>query len=103
MERDRDDRSGFDSLADATGMDEREERPAMSSGSDAPAGETDEATGDERTAVEGAAADGALNAGWGGIPTRVPGGAMTDVPAEEDEAGAGAPDERKDTSDPRGY
>lgn len=100
----RDDETGFDSLGDATGMDRSDEQSAMQSGRDAsdPAA-GDEAGGGEKTAIEGAAGLGATHRTWGGTPTGVEGGAGTHVPAEGDEHMDDAPDERKDSSDPRGY
>ncbi len=103
MERERDDRTGFDSLADGTGMDRRDDEPAMSSGKVDPSAENDEATGDEKTAVEGVAGIGALNQAWGGPPTNAEGGAGTHVPTDDDQHTRAVPDESKDSSDPRGY
>lgn len=96
--------TGFDSLEDATGMDRPDERSPIQSGRDVEdAGDPDEASGDEKTAVEGAAGLGATQETWGGTPTGVEGGAGTHVPAEGDEHRPDAPDERRDSSDPRGY
>jgi hypothetical protein len=113
MERERDpgeqseERSGFDTLADATGMDRPNELPAMGSGDDAPPDE--HAGGGEKTAVEGAAGLGAMNRQYGGGPTNVPGGIGTHVPADEDEhvrddpSDSAAGDRTTDSTDPRGY
>jgi hypothetical protein len=102
--RDEPNDDGFDSLADATGMDEPAGRPAMESGNDeADDSAEDEATGDERTAIEGAAGLAATHRGFGGTSTDIEGGAGTNVPAEDDEQMTDAPDERKDSTDPRGY
>ena len=103
MERDRDERTGFDSLADGTGMDRPADQPAMPSGKVDPSTEHDEATGDEKTAVEGVAGIGALNQAWGGTPTNAEGGVGTHVPTDGDEHARSVPDESKDSSDPRGY
>ena len=95
---------GFESLGDATGMDERNSRPAMDSGGDvSDEAAEDEAGGDEKTAIEGAAGLAATHRGFGGTSTDIEGGAGTHVPAEGDEHMTDAPDERKDSSDPRGY
>lgn len=105
MERDRDEKdSGIDSLAEGTGLDQPDDVEAMRPGRDvSDAGVADEATGDEKTAVEGAAGLGATHRAWGGAPTNVEGGIGTHVPAEGDEHMTDAPDERTDSSDPRGY
>ena len=96
--------TGFDSLADATGMDRSDDREPMRSGRDV-SGEAaeDEAGGGEKTAIEGVAGLGATHETWGATPTGVEGGAGTHVPAEGDEHMDDAPDERRDSSDPRGY
>jgi hypothetical protein len=102
--RDEPNDDGFDSLADATGMDEPAGRPAMESGRDvSDESAEDEATGDEKTAIEGAAGLAATHRGFGATSTDIEGGAGTHVPAEGDEHMTDAPDERKDSSDPRGY
>lgn len=96
--------SGLDSLEDATGMNRPDDREPMRPGRDvSDAAAEDEATGDEKTAIEGAAGLGATYEAWGATSTGVEGGAGTHVPAEGDEHMDEAPDERKDSSDPRGY
>lgn len=96
--------SGLDSLAKGTGMDRSDDVSAMRPGRDvSDADAAGEATGDEKTAVEGAAGLGATHAAWGGAPTNVEGGIGTHVPADADEHMQDAPDERTDSSDPRGY
>ena len=96
MERDR---SG--PLADATGMERPDEVPAMEPGVDE--SRRDEATGDEKTAVEGAAGIGATQRAFGGGAVNAAGGIGTHVPADEDEHMDAGVDESKDSSDPRGY
>ena len=97
-------RSGFDSLADATGIEESADRSAMDAQHDVSEPEAEDApTGDEETAIEGAAGLAASHRAWGGMPTDIEGGAGTHVPAEGDEHMPSTPDERKDSSDPRGY
>lgn len=96
--------SSLDSLKDATGMNRPDDRGPMRPGRDvSDAAAEEEATGDEKTAIEGAAGLGATHEAWGATPTGVEGGAGTHVPAEGDEHMEDAPDERKDSSDPRGY
>ena len=96
--------SGLDSLEDATGMNRPDDQEPMRPGRDvSDAAAEDEATGDEKTAIEGASGLGATHEAWGATPTGVEGGAGTHVPAEGDEHMDDAPDERKDSSDPRGY
>ena len=63
----------------------------------------DEATGDEKTAVEGAAGIGATQRAFGGGAMNAAGGIGTHVPADEDEHMDAGVDESKDSSDPRGY
>lgn len=95
--------SGIDSLEDATGMERRDEREPMRPGHDVSDEQAEEeAGGDEKTAIEGAAGLGATHQAWGATPTGVEGGAGTHVPAEGDEHMDDAPRERKDRSDPRG-
>ena len=102
--RDEPNDDGFDSLAGAAGMDEPNAQPAMNPGHDVSDEATeDEAGGDEKTAIEGAAGLAATHRGFGAAPTNIQGGAGTHVPAEGDEHMANAPDERRDSSDPRGY
>ncbi|MDQ2689996.1 MAG: hypothetical protein M3Y29_06955 [Chloroflexota bacterium] len=96
MERDTSERP----LADATGLDRPEDLPAMESGDEE--SREPEASGGEKTAVEGAAAHAAVQRGFGG-QTGVPGGIGSHVPADEDEhmdAGVG---EGEESTDPRGY
>ncbi len=95
---------GFESLGDATGMDGPNDQPAMNPGHDVSDEKAvDEARGDEKTAIEGAAGLAATHRGFGAAPTNIEGGIGTHVPAEGDEHMTDAPDERKDSSDPRGY
>jgi hypothetical protein len=95
---------GFESLGDATGMEAENDQKAMNPGRDvSDEAAEDEAGGDEKTAIEGAAGLGATNRGFGGMAADIEGGAGTHVPAEGDEHMTDAPDERKDSSDPRGY
>ncbi len=105
MDRDETEReTGFASLRDATGVEPDDERSPMDPGHDVSDPEAEEeATGDEKTAIEGAAGLGATHETWGATPTGVEGGAGTHVPAEGDEHMDDAPEERKDRSDPRGY
>ncbi len=95
MEREHEDRP----LADGTGMDRPDELPAMESGDEE--SRTDEASGAEKTAVEGASGIAATHRGFGG-EANIPGGIGTHDPTHEDEHMDG-PDETKDSSDPRGY
>lgn len=95
---------GFDSLADATGMDRPDEQAAMRSNRDVSDEEAEDApTGDEETAIEGAAGMAATQRSWGATATEIEGGAGTHVPAQGDEHMPDTPDERLDSSDPRGY
>lgn len=96
--------SGVESLKNATGMERPDEQEPMRPGHDVSDEHAeDEASGDEKAAIEGAAGLGATHKTWGGTPTGAEGGAGTHVPAEGDEHMDDAPEERKDRSDPRGY
>lgn len=88
-------------LADATGMERPDDLPAMEPGDDE--SRRDEATGDEKTALEGAAGIAATNRAFGGGALNAAGGIGTHVPTDEDEHMDGGVDESKDSSDPRGY
>ena len=96
MERETNDRP----LADATGLERPNELPAMESGDEQ--SRKDEATGDEKTAIEGAAGNAAIQRGFGG-QTGVPGGIGTHVPADEDAHMDAGVNESGDSTDPRGY
>jgi len=95
-----------DPLADATGMERSDDSPAMPAAKDLTSGEA-EASGDERTAVEGASGLAATHRAFGGGSVGRAGGIGTHVPTDEDEH-AGAPDAEdppaaSDSTDPRGY
>jgi hypothetical protein len=81
-------------LADGTGMERPNDLPAMESG-DAES-RRPEASGDEKTAVEGASGLGATNRAFGAGSITATGGIGTNVPTDEDEA-------MNDSTDPRGY
>ncbi|HJP71176.1 MAG TPA: hypothetical protein VJ975_05610 [Candidatus Limnocylindria bacterium] len=97
MERDTDDRP----LADATGMERPDDLPAMEAGDDE--SRREEATGDEKTALEGASGIAATHRAFGGGAINAAGGIGTDVPTDEDEHMDAGVDESKDSTDPRGY
>jgi hypothetical protein len=99
-------------IADATGIDEHDDAPAMPAAKDL----TDDdagagAGGDERTAIEGLSGIGATNRAFGGGALNAAGGIGTHVPAEGDEHAPDLddPDDRdrpagpRDSTDPRGY
>lgn len=88
-------------LADATGMERPDDLPAMEAGDDE--SRRDEATGDEKTALEGAAGIAATHRAFGGGALNAAGGIGTHVPTDEDEHMDGGVDESKDSTDPRGY
>ena len=88
-------------LADATGMERPDDLPAMEAGDDE--SRRDEATGDEKTALEGAAGIAATHRAFGGGAVNAAGGIGTHVPTDEDEHMDGGVDESKDSTDPRGY
>ena len=88
-------------LADATGMERPDDLPAMEAGDDE--SRRDEATGDEKTALEGAAGLAATHRAFGGGALNAAGGIGTHVPTDEDEHMDGGVHESKDSSDPRGY
>ncbi len=88
-------------LADATGMERPDDLPAMEAGDDE--SRRDEATGDEKTALEGAAGIAATNRAFGGGALNAAGGIGTHVPTDEDEHMDGGVHESKDSTDPRGY
>ena len=94
---------GFESLGDATGNEAPNAQEPMNPGHDVSDEAVEEPAGDEKTAIEGAAGLAATHRGFGAAPTNIQGGAGTHVPAEGDEHMANAPDERRDSSDPRGY
>ena len=96
MEREPSDRP----LADGTGMDRPEELPAMEAGDEE--SRTDEATGDEKTAVEGVSGIAATHRAFGGGAMNAAGGIGTHVPTDEDEHMDGDIDD-EGSSDPRGY
>lgn len=96
MERDTSERP----LADATGMDRPEELPAMEPGDEE--SRTDEATGDEKTAVEGASGIAATHRAFGGGTANTAGGIGTHVPTDEDEH-MQVGEEGDSSTDPRGY
>lgn len=82
-------------------MDRPDELAAMESGDEE--AREDQASGDEKTAVEGASGVAATNRAFGGT-ANIPGGIGTHVPADEDEhMDAPAPEESEDSTDPRGY
>lgn len=97
MERDSSERP----LADATGMERPDELPAMESGDEE--SRTDEASGAEKTAVEGASGIAAIHRGFGGGTANTAGGIGTHVPADEDEHMDVGEGEDEGTTDPRGY
>lgn len=97
MERNASDRP----LADATGLERPDELPAMEGGDEE--SREAEASGDEKTAVEGAAGIAATHRAFGGGAVNAAGGIGTHVPADEDEHMEPGVDESKDSSDPRGY
>lgn len=105
MDRSDDERdSGIDALKDATGMEGGDDESPMASGRDvSDERAAEEAGGDERTAIEGAAGLAATQRGWGATPTGVEGGAGTNVPPEGDDELASAEEPRTKSSDPRGY
>lgn len=88
-------------LADATGMERPDDLPAMEAGDDE--SRRDEATGDEKTALEGAAGIAATHRAFGGGALNAAGGIGTHVPTDEDEHMDGGVHESKDSTDPRGY
>jgi hypothetical protein len=95
---------GIESLGDATGMEAENDQSVMNPGHDVSDEKAeDEAGGDEKTAIEGAAGLAATHRSFGAMTADIQGGAGTHVPAEGDEHMTDAPDERKDSSDPRGY
>jgi hypothetical protein len=89
-------------LADATGMDRPDELPAMRPGDEE--SRHDDATGDETTAVEGAAGVAAAHRTFGGQMPGAVAGAGTHVPADgdADEHGATEDEGGRDSTDPRG-
>ena len=87
-------------LADGTGMDRPEELPAMEAGDEE--SRTDEAGGDEKTAVEGASGIAATHRAFGGGTMNAAGGIGTHVPTDEDEH-MDADADTKGSTDPRGY
>lgn len=89
-------------LADGTGMDREDDLPAMRPGDEE--SRTDEASGAEKTAVEGAAGIAATQRAFGGGAANAAGGIGTHVPTDEDEhmsTPSGADD--SGATDPRGY
>lgn len=88
-------------LADATGMERPDDLPAMEAGDDE--SRREEATGDEKTALEGASGIAATHRAFGGGAVNAAGGIGTDVPTDEDEQMDAGVDESKDSTDPRGY
>ena len=97
MERETEDQP----LADATGLERPDELPAMEAGDDE--SRRDEASGDEKTALEGASGIAATHRAFGGGSMNRAGGIGTDVPTDEDEEMSARVDESKDSTDPRGY
>ncbi|HEX2883175.1 MAG TPA: hypothetical protein VHQ42_01250 [Candidatus Limnocylindria bacterium] len=101
MERDIDERAGKDSLPDGAGMERPNELPAMESGD--PESREDEATGDEKTAIEGAAGIAATHRAFGGGADEATGGIGTRVPTDDDAHMDADRDEAEGSTDPRGY
>ena len=107
MDRERD-----EGLADGTGMHRPDDAPAMPSakeltGSD---GRSDEASGGEKTAVEGLSGIGATHAAFGGGSMNAAGGIGTHVIVDDDDHESVMSDQSADaggdageSTDPRGY
>ena len=104
MERDHD-----EPIAGGTGLDGRDDEPAMRAAKDLTDsdGSEDEASGDERTAVEGLGGIGATHRAWGGGSVNRAGGVGTHVPTDDDEHALSpdidASEEATESTDPRGY
>jgi hypothetical protein len=93
-------------IADATGTDRPDDAPAMPPSKELTDGQ-DEATGDERTAVEGLSGIAATHRAFGGGTPSAAGGIGTHVPTDEDdhdlEPDIEPGEASTDSTDPRGH
>jgi hypothetical protein len=91
-------------IADATGMERSDDEPAMPPAKELADGEA-EATGGEKTEVEGMSGVAATHRAFGGGTAGSAGGIGTHVPTDEDEhvTRPGDRQESEDATDPRGY
>jgi hypothetical protein len=105
MERDRSD----EGVVDGTGLDRPDDVTAMPSAKELTDHETgsDEATGGEKTAVEGLSGIGATNRAFGGGAMNAAGGIGTHVMTDADEhvsdTSEGEANDPGGSTDPRGY
>lgn len=109
MDRERD-----EGLTDGTGMDRPDDVPAMPSAKELTRsdGQTDEASGGEKAAVEGMSAIAATQAAFGGGSAHAAGGIGTHVIVDGDDHEPAGADQHSDSdvnadagasTDPRGY